>query len=142
MKGQTDFTRQLQHQRRAYNFQTVKIQQCIFVQWLRHAWCPGMCTVHLLQNKTSADSMHRSKLLSGQIRKSILALWTCHVHLSCATSRSMTYRLSIAPTCLNGSQATRGPKFLDGTVGSCKLRMAKYRLEANANMWTTARYSY
>src|SRR5277367_4861867 len=47
---QTDFPRQLQHQRRAYNFQTVKIQQCIFVQWLRHAWCPGMCPVHLLQN--------------------------------------------------------------------------------------------
>src|SRR3954447_20184842 len=78
-------------------------------------------TVHLLQN-TSADSMPRSKLLSGRIRKSILALWTCHVHSSCATSRSMTYRLSIALTCLNGSQAIRGPKFLDGTADSCKPR--------------------
>jgi hypothetical protein len=100
-----------------------------------------VCPVHLLQN-TSADSMHRSKSLSGRIRKSILALWTCHVHSSCATSRSMTYRLSIALTCLNGSQATRGPKFLDGTVGSCKPRMAKYRPGSNANTWTTARYSY
>ena len=140
MKDRTNFIRQLQHQRRAYNFQTVKIQQCVFVQWLRHAWCLGICTVNLLQN-TSANSMHRSKLLSGPIRKSILALWTCHAHSSYATSRSMTYPSSIALTCLNDSQATRGLKFLDGTVGSYRPRMAKYRPGPNANTWTTAQFS-
>lgn len=99
-------------------------------------------TLSIYCRTTSTDSMHRSKLLSGRIQKSILALWICHAHSSCATSRSMTYRSSIALTCLNGSQATRGMKFLDGTAGSCKPRMAKYRPGSNANTWTTARFSY
>jgi len=92
-----------------------------------------VCTLSILLQNSSADSMHRSKLLSGPIRKSILALWTCHAHSLCATSRSMTYRSSIALTCLNGSQATQGLKFLDETVGSCKPRMVKYRPGSNAN---------
>src|SRR4051794_9682697 len=101
-----------------------------------------VCTLSILLQNTSADSMHRAKLLSGRIRKSILALWTYHAHSSCATSRRMTYRSSIALRCLNGSQATRGLKFLDETVGSCKPQMAKYRPESNVNTWTTARSSY